>query len=213
MMIARLACATLVCLLPLAVRAQDVAGRFDYYVLSLSWSPAWCRAEGDDRNAAQCAPGAQHDFTVHGLWPQYEEGWPQNCPTAERDPARRENAAMVPLMGSAGLALHQWRKHGRCTGLSAEGYFAATREAAGSIAIPGVFDELGRDLRLPPSVVEEAFIEANPGLERDAITVTCRGEVMHEVRICLTRNLEPRDCAADIRRDCPRPAILMERVR
>ncbi|MBC9246441.1 ribonuclease T2 [Paracoccus sp. 11-3] len=193
--------------------ADDVAGQFDYYVLSLSWSPTWCANTGDDRNADQCRRGRNIDFVVHGLWPQYERGWPQNCRTPERDPSRRESQAMSDIMGSGGLAWYQWQKHGRCTGLSAANYYATTREAADSIVIPDVFDDLNRDVTLPPTVVEDAFVEANPTLTRDGITVTCQGEALQEVRICLTRDMEPRDCAPDIKRDCSRPRILMERVR
>lgn len=200
-------------LLPMSARAEDRAGQFDYYVLALSWSPSWCRAEGDDRDAAQCDVGRNSDFVVHGLWPQHEQGWPQDCRTAARDPSRRDSAAMADLMGSSGQAWYQWKKHGRCSGLSGQGYFAATRAAADMITIPVVFEDLARDIALPPSVVEDAFIEANPALGRDGITVTCRSGALQEVRICLTRDLAPRDCAADARRDCSRGEILMEQVR
>lgn len=186
-----------------AALAQDAAGRFDYYVLSLSWSPSWCRAEGDAEGADQCESGRRTGFIVHGLWPQYERGWPEDCPTDARDPTRRETRAMADVMGSGGLAWYQWKKHGRCSGLPAGDYFALTRKAAGAIAIPGPLRRLDRDATLPATVVEDAFIEANPGLARDGITVTCRSRALQEVRICLTRELEPRACAPDIRRDCP----------
>ena len=182
--------------------AQDVAGRFDYYVLSLSWSPSWCLAEGDARDADQCDPGRRKSFVVHGLWPQYERGWPEDCRTAARDPSRRETRAMGDIMGSSGLAWYQWKKHGRCTGLAAQDYFALTRAAAGAITIPAPLAGLGRDVSLPAKVVEDAFIEANPDLTRDGITVTCRDSALQEVRICLTPDLEPRACAPDTRRDC-----------
>jgi len=182
--------------------AQDTAGRFDYYVLSLSWSPSWCRAEGEAEGAGQCEPGRRLGFVVHGLWPQYERGWPENCRTDARDPSRRETRAMAEVMGSGGLAWYQWQKHGRCSGLPARDYFALTRKAAARIALPEPLRRLDRDVNLPAQVVEDAFIEANPDLTRDAITVTCRERSLQEVRICLTPALEPRACAADIRRDC-----------
>lgn len=186
-------------LLAPAALAQDVAGRFDYYVLSLSWSPSWCRTEGD---AEQCATGRRLGFVVHGLWPQYERGWPEHCRTDARDPSRRETRAMTDEMGSGGLAWYQWKKHGRCSGLSAHDYFALTREAANRIALPDILHRLNRDATLPARVIEDAFIEANPALARDGITVTCRDRALQEVRICLTRDLRPRACAADTRRDC-----------
>lgn len=205
--------AALIALLPLTAHAEDVAGEFDYYVLALSWSPTWCGLTGDERGAEQCDPDRDTDFIVHGLWPQYEQGWPQDCRTQERDPSRRESAAMSDVMGSGGLAWYQWQKHGRCSGLSAHGYYEAIREAAERAPIPEVFDALDRDITLPASVVEDAFIEANPDLTRNGITVTCRDRSLQEVRICLTRDLQPRDCAPDARSDCSAPKILMEQVR
>ena len=202
----------LAALWPAHAPADEVAGDFDYYVLSLSWQPGWCRTTGDRRDSDDCDPGRGLDFTVHGLWPQYEQGWPDYCETVERDPSRRQTQAMGDIM-DPGLALYQWRKHGRCSGLSAADYYAALRGAAQRIAIPVPFDGLSRDLTLAPAVVEDAFIAANPDLSPDGVTVTCKAEALHEVRICLTRDLEPRACAPDTRRDCTRPRMLMDRVR
>ncbi|MDQ1900895.1 ribonuclease T2 [Paracoccus sp. WLY502] len=205
-------------LIPLALAlwpvpaTADGAGDFDYYVLALSWQPSWCRDTGDGRDATECGRGSGLDFTVHGLWPQHEQGWPEYCDTPERDPSRREVQAMGDLM-APGLALYQWRKHGRCSGLSAAEYLATLREAAERVEIPRPFDGLPRDITLPPAVVEEAFLEANPRLTPDGVTVTCKAEILAEVRICLTRNLQPRDCAPDVQRDCTRPSVLMEKVR
>ena len=199
--------------LPVAAQSRDEAGRFDYYILALSWQPAWCSSTGDARGAPECARGTGRGFTVHGLWPQNEEGWPEYCRSRHRDPSRRETAAMADVMGSAGLAWHQWQKHGRCADLSAADYFDATRRAAASIAIPQILERLPRDVSLPPVVIEEAILEANPALEADGVTVICRDGALTELRICLTRALEPRRCAPDVRRDCGRARIVMEAPR
>ena len=191
----------------------DTAGDFDYYVLALSWQPTWCATTGDDRRAPECRDGTGRDFSVHGLWPQYEDGWPEYCSTRERDPSRRESQAMSDVMGSGGLAWYQWQKHGRCTGLSAASYYGATRAAAGAVTIPEVFDDLGRDITLPPAVVEQAFLEANPDMTADGLTVACRDGALTEVKICLTKDLEFRDCAPDTARDCRGSRVLMEAVR
>jgi len=58
-------------------------GTFDYYLLSLSWSPAFCRT---DPGAAECNGPRRFGFIVHGLWPQYEKGWPENCNVHHRYP-------------------------------------------------------------------------------------------------------------------------------
>lgn len=181
----------------------EKAGAFDYYVLSLSWSPAWCALEGDARgHQDQCEEGGGWAFALHGLWPQYEEGWPSFCRTPERDPTRAETAAMADIMGSAGSAWHQWKKHGRCSGLTARDYFATARRGYGAFRIPEVLTRVTQKTELPAAVVEAAVLEANPELASDMVTVTCKDGLIQEVRICLTRDLQPRSCAADAARDC-----------
>ncbi|MBF9048731.1 ribonuclease T [Roseobacter sp. HKCCD9010] len=180
----------------------EAAGEFDYYVLSLSWTPSWCAIEGDARESEQCDPGQGYGFTLHGLWPQYERGWPSYCPTSERAPSRAMTADMIDIMGSSGLAWHQWRKHGVCSGLSATDYYALSREAYERVTRPDLLRQLDREVRLPAAVIEEAFLEANPALAPDMLTVTCRDRRIQEVRLCFTRDLEPRLCGDDVVRDC-----------
>ncbi|MDM7932490.1 ribonuclease T2 [Tabrizicola sp.] len=189
------------------------AGAFDYYVLSLSWSAAWCALEGDARRDPQCDAGKGVTFVLHGLWPQHETGWPSWCRTGERDPSRAMTAAMTDIMGGAGLAFYQWKKHGRCSGLSAEAYFQTTRQAFETVVIPDLFHAVSRPLTLPASVIEDAFLEANPGLSADQITITCKSGLIQEARICLTKDLAPRRCGADVIRDCRLSDAVLEPVR
>ena len=189
------------------------AGDFDYYVMALSWSPNWCALEGDSRRDPQCDRGTGTTFVLHGLWPQYEDGWPSYCRTAERDPSRAETAAMADVFGGAGAAFYQWKKHGRCAGLSSRDYYALARKAFRSIKISPVFPKINRDLKVPANVIEGAFLEANPGLLRDQVTVTCKSGMIQEVRICLTKDLEPRRCGADTIRDCTLKDAGLEAVR
>ncbi|MGB3317363.1 MAG: ribonuclease T2 [Albidovulum sp.] len=201
-------------LLPLPALAEgEAAGEFDYYVLSLSWSPTFCALTGDARGEDQCDPRHDHSFTLHGLWPQYEFGWPSYCRTTARDPSRSDTRAMVDIMGSSGLAWHEWKKHGRCSGLAADDYFTVSRLAYDKVEIPDVLVHLDRDVKLPTSVVEDAFLEVNPGLSRTMITITCEAGRIDEARICLTRDLEFRPCGEDTVRDCRMQDALMEAVR
>lgn len=187
------------------------AGDFDYYVLALSWSPNWCALEGAARGAEQCDAG--FGWVVHGLWPQYEDGWPSYCPTNARAPSRAMTAAQADLFGAGGAAWYQWRKHGVCSGLAAQDYYRLAREAWGRIERPEVLRKLDRAVRLPASVIEAAFLEANPDLTPDMITVTCKAGHIQEARICLTRSLEPRACGADVARDCTLSDALLEPIR
>ena len=197
----------------LARAEGERSGDFDYYVLSLSWSPTWCALEGDRRGSPQCDAERDLGWILHGLWPQYDTGWPSFCPTSERNPTRAETARMADIMGTSGNAWHQWNKHGRCTGLSSTSYYALAREAYGQIHRPELLRRLGKAVRLPASVVEEAFIESNPRLARDRITITCKAGRIHEARVCLTRDLQPRDCGPDVVRDCQLRDALLEPVR
>jgi ribonuclease T2 len=187
-------------------QAGNQAGDFDYYVLSLSWNAAWCAAEGDRRNAPQCDPqtalGQNIGFTLHGLWPQHTRGWPEYCTSAERDPSRAQTAAMADIMSSGGLAWHQWKKHGRCSGLDSAAYFALAREAWEAVKRPEILRRIDNPIRLSPKVIEHAFIEANPRLTPDGVTVTCKDRTIREVRICLTKSLVPRPCTGETARDC-----------
>jgi len=196
-----------------ALAEGEKAGDFDYYVLSLSWSPTFCTLTGDARGEDQCNPRHDYSFTLHGLWPQYDFGWPSYCRTVERDPSRAQTRAMADIMGSSGLAWYEWKKHGRCSGLSAANYFTASRQAYASVQIPDVFRALQKDVKLPASVVEDAFIEANPGLDARMITVTCDRGHIQEARICLTRDFAFRPCGLDAARDCRMTDALMEAVR
>jgi len=188
--------------------AAGRAGDFDYYVLALSWNASWCATEGDARHSRLCDAGSRIGFTLHGLWPQYEHGYPEYCRTSHRDPSRAETRREGDLFRSQGLAWYQWKKHGRCSGLSAEAYFEAARRAWKAIRRPEVLRQVARPVEVNPRVIEAAFIEANPGLAPDGITVTCSGRRIHEVRICMTRDLAPRACGPDVSRDCRGPATL-----
>jgi len=185
------------------VRAEGGrAGDFDYYVMALSWSSNWCARTGDDRHDPQCDAGRGITFVMHGLWPQHERGWPSHCRTGYGDPSRGATTAMADVFGGAGAAFYQWKKHGRCAGLSARDYFTKARLAFDGVKISPVFPLINRDLKVPAEVIEGAFLDANPGLTADQVTVTCSAGQIQEVRICLTRDLEPRRCGADVIRDC-----------
>jgi ribonuclease T2 len=190
-------------LLPTLLRAEgERAGVFDYYVLSLSWSPSWCATDGAGRGSPQCARDADFGWVMHGLWPQFHRGWPSYCRTVERDPSRGQTAAMADIMGDPGAAWYQWKKHGRCAGLSAGDYFATARKAYAGITRPEVFRKLDRSVKLPASVVEDAFLKANPELTRDMITITCKDNRIQEARVCLSKSLSAVPCGRDVIRDC-----------
>lgn len=175
------------------------AGAFEYYVLSLSWAPNWCKLTGDSRGDPECTKRGL-TFTLHGLWPQNTDGsYPSSCRTSALDPSKADTAAMEDVMGSAGLAWHEWKEHGRCSGLSSDDYLALMRKAYGAVMIPPLFARVAHPVTMAPHVIEDAFLESNPRLGPENIAVTCTGGLIQEVRICLTKELAPTACGSDMR--------------
>jgi len=199
----------LACLLTDAaqVEARD-AGRFDYYVLALSWSPSYCARAGRSADPMQCRATRPFRFVLHGLWPQYERGYPEFCRLPQGSDLSRETIdGMLDLMPSRGLVRHQWRKHGSCSGLDPEAYFDLSRRAFARVKIPAAFTATTAGGQVSPDAVETAFRLANPGLRDNAIAVTCEGGRLSEVRVCLTRDLQFRSCRWVDRRGCTQRQI------
>ena len=169
-------------------RGASVPGRFDFYVLSLSWSPGFCATGGDATRRDQCRRGAEIGFTVHGLWPQYGRGYPSDCPGAGR-PDRAALAQTDGVYPDEGLARYEWRKHGTCSGLSPSAYFAAAKAARDTVSIPARFQDPHGDQTLAPADVERAFTEANPRLRPGMLAAICQRGTLDEVRVCFSRDL------------------------
>ena len=209
---------------PLAASAQDgrqdprqnTPGQFDFYVLSLSWSPTFCAeaAERETRGNASGQCGVRpYSFVVHGLWPQYERGFPEYC----QDPSPRLYhgivSSMLDLMPAPRLIYNEWDKHGTCSGLSAQSYFDTIRKARAAVNIPPEYGDLKEPLTVTPNAVEDAFIKANPGLTTSGIAVECSRNRMSEVRLCLSKDLKFRDCPEVAKRSCRRDQLVMPPVR
>jgi ribonuclease T2 len=195
-------------------RRQNKAGEFDYYVLALSWSPSFCEAtaERGRESKEQCGP-RPFSFVVHGLWPQYEKGFPEYCQVPAPRLNREIVSSMLDLMPSPRLVFHEWDKHGTCSGLNPRAYFTNVRKARAVVKIPEQYIELKEPLAVTPDEVEDAFVKANPGLTRAGIAVTCDSKRMSEVRICVSREFGFRDCPDIDRRACRRDKLVMPPVR
>ena len=176
-------------------RSAHRAGVFDFYVLALSWSPTYCLTAGGEADQRQCGDGAGHGFIVHGLWPQFESGYPEHCAT--RLPGRvptELGRGLLDIVPSMGLIGHMWRKHGTCSGLSQAEYLKAVRDAFDSVAIPDALDGTDDPERLSSGAIEDAFIAVNPGMARAGVAARCTSGRLQEVRICLTDTFEFRAC-------------------
>jgi ribonuclease T2 len=150
---------------------------------------------------------------VHGLWPQYERGFPEFCQNPAPRLDRNIVSSMLDLMPAPRLIFHEWDKHGVCSGLPARGYFEMIRKARAQVKIPPEYLAPTSTLTVAPDEVEDAFVKANPGLSRAGIAVTCGGTRLSEVRICLSRDLQFRECPEIDKRACRRDQLRMPPVR
>jgi len=164
-------------------------GDFDFYVLTLSWSPGFCDAGGAGKSPEQCAAGSGEGFVVHGLWPENQNRrYPEYCGRNENlsEASLAETRGLYP---SEGLARYEYAKHGTCTGLGPEDYFAAVKYAREQFAIPDALKAPHAKLTTPPEQIERDFIAINPNLTAGNMAVTCdRGELT-DVRFCLSKEL------------------------
>jgi ribonuclease T2 len=113
---------------------------------------------------------------------------------------------MLPIMPDRGLIQHEWRAHGSCSGLSPSAYFGAIKRAFYRIKIPSEFSERGKPIRTAPEQVEQSFQSAAGFREAGSVRVACRQGELTEVRVCLSRNLEPIPCSNEVR-ECRMPAV------
>lgn len=217
-------------------QARQPAGRqgeFDYFLLSLSVAPSFCALSPANQAKSECRTLTEDDFrrtplTLHGLWPNRAgvsvNLQPHDCdggPFAMSSPVQQDLRRYMPA--GPGLARYEWRKHGTCSGLSSEDYFATMarlgRQANDTVG-PTMEDRhmLGHSVRIADLL--EAVSAQDPALAK-AIVVDCRnprggGEaVIEEIRLVLSKDFRPMP-AADVglgqNSGCPRGAGLVPDV-
>ena len=194
---------------------RNAPGAFDYYVLVLSWMPSYCRGEGRNRRDDQCDAAKRHTFLLHGLWPQFDKGWPENCPIGKRPwVPEKVIEEMRDIMPSKGLIIHEYRVHGTCSGLGPAQYFGVARELYERVTVPARFIASDGDPLDSPDEIEGEFLAANAWLKPEMISVTCRRDKLLDIRVCFGRDLFPRACGAneDQKRLCPAGKITVPPV-
>ncbi len=184
------------------VEAEDT-GNFDYYVLSMGWTPALC-ASADSGN---CASQTEHGFMLRGFYPRFEEGMPSFCLSGATGPSRAYADKMADIMLSGDRAWYMWKKHGSCSGLEGDTYLRAARYAYESITQPWSLKELDEAVEVPLDAIRDTILMLNPELPAEGIAVTCENGRMSDIQICLGKDLTPRSCAAEIRTSCQQEKV------
>jgi ribonuclease T2 len=199
---------------------DHVAGKFDYYALVLSWSPTYCAGSQRRANDPQCdlRTGRRYAFVLHGLWPQYEHGYPEYCETGARPFVPQPVIdRMLDIMPSPRLVIHEYRRHGTCSGLDPASYYSLSRTLFAKVKIPLPYESPVSPFLIGPAELVQAFVAANPTLKPDMIGVECRGagNRLRAIRVCFSREGDFRACGAneDQRRLCAAKRIYVPPVR
>lgn len=196
--------------------SSNIPGKFDFYVLDLSWSPDYCATNGKP-DPQQCAKGRQLGFVLHGLWPQYNRGWPANCSNEAFDPSMKQR--FPNLYPSASLYTHEWAKHGTCSGLSQPAFHQLAADLKTSLRLPDRYQKPAQPFRATLTSLRQDFVKANPGFSPNGIAATCSssGRFLQEVMVCYGQNGKPGQCSAEILKksqtSCGQPNFLVRSVR
>ena len=189
---------------------QGQSGRFDYYLLSLSWAPTYCLTHSDD--SSECSSKG-YGFVLHGLWPQYDGGgYPDRCVTG-LDLTSDAAAKGRTLYPSERLMSHEWQEHGTCSGMTALDYFRTADQATAAVKIPAELETPQSDQSFTADQIISLFQHANPRLPEGGMTVACNRANLSEVRICLTRELAVRACGPGVHTSCPKVALQLPAAR
>jgi ribonuclease T2 len=208
-------CATFV--LPALAQRRDAPpstpGKFDYYLLSLSWSPQYCLEMGDDPNDLQCGTGKHFGFVVHGLWPENQTGMnPRTCsPAQQLDPVTEKS--VLDIMPSHQLVVHEWGAHGTCSGLPPADYFKLTRTAWQKVKIPAKYQAPKTPMVVPVKEFRQGLIDANPGLKSENFALYCDNRYLREVRVCLDKSLNYRSCGERVKDACGLAKMVLQPVK
>ena len=188
--------------------ADNTPGRFDYYLLTLSWAPEFCASHSSSASSSECSTAHHYGFVVHGLWPENEDGsYPQHCGSA-RPVAEDIVRQMLPIMPDSGLIQHEWSTHGTCSSLDTSTYFGDIQKAFSQLRIPAEYQSPSQQVNANPSEIEQKFASAN-GAPTSAFRISCSGPEFVAIEVCLTKDLRYRQCGSGVR-ECraPRTTLL-----
>jgi ribonuclease T2 len=167
--------------------ANSQPGEFDFYLLTLSWSPEFCATHP---GSSECA--AHPGFVVHGLWPQNDNGtYPENCSTAAGPANPRQYLNLLPTVS---LIQHEWATHGTCSGLAPDAYFGEIGTAFRQVKIPSAFANGTPPATLTPGAIISQFAAANPNWPQGSIALSCGNNHLTAVEICLSKTLATEVC-------------------
>jgi ribonuclease T2 len=162
-------------------------GKFDFYLMNLSWSPEFCSIQG---TSPECA--AHPGFILHGLWTQNNDGtYPVFC---SEEPAPATIAQNLDITPDLSLLQHEWAKHGTCSGVGPQRFFAMEHEAFHSLRIPPQLEHINHEISMTPNAILDLFAQANPNFPQGSILLSCGRNHLTAIEVCFSKDLKPIAC-------------------
>lgn len=187
---------------------------FDYFALALQWPGTICAST---RHCCAingcCRSEPLQTFTIHGLWPDYDDGtWPACCrhtsfdmdkilplkPTLEKYwPSLYCSSSSTCFSGKGPFWAHEWEKHGTCSSPVVKDeleYFTTALDlyfkynVTEMLASGGIYVSNGKQYALTDVIdaIKCAF-GASP-------QIVCKKGSVEELRLCFDKDLKPLDC-------------------
>lgn len=189
--------------------------KFDYFILALQWPGTYCRRSQKCCSKNGCCRGenAPTRFTIHGLWPQYNNGgWPSCCTKSHFDmdkisTLRDDLDKYWPSLSCGSPSAcngrkgsfwgHEWEKHGTCA-LSVipdeYEFFRTSLIIYFKYNVSEVLSEAG----YVPSNSEKypigGIISAIQNAFHTTPEIACSNGAVVELRLCFYKDFKPRDC-------------------
>lgn len=193
---------------------------FDYFALCLQWPGTYCRNTHKccKKNGCCRNSGPPRHFTIHGLWPDYNDGsWPSCCTKSNFD--MKEISTLLPALNEYWPSLscgspstchghkgsfwaHEWEKHGTCASpviRDEYNFFLIALNIYFKYNVTEVLSEAG----YVPSNSEKypigGIVTAIENAFHQSPLVVCSGDAIQEVRLCFYKDFKPRDCVSGTR--------------
>lgn len=156
-------------------------GIFDYYSLYLRWAPSYC---AEYEGSPQACSGTRHlGFVLRSLSPMFRSGlWPEYCSDQMLTP--QDTAAFPTLYPSPSLMEKEWAQHGTCSDLAPLSYFQLGKDLLVAIHIPSALAKPEHAFSSSREEIVRAFVQSNPRIQADGLTVTCSGRFLTGIHLC-----------------------------
>ena len=205
------------------VEAPPLRKNFSHFVFAQHWAETLCQIFDSCQRVPRIVSGSS--WSIHGLWPSQEsirKEIPKYCKNdtatfpilwARLSTSEKLRLARFwpDLKGGNRFHLHEWNKHGTCSGMSFEEYVRKNLALNERFNIFRYLENAGitpSDTEYSIRSIRNAIVTATGG--HDVILRCWKGRI-EEVRICLDLRFQPRNCPPELYRT-EGAAFLLQRL-